>query len=113
MRDPRYPYITGTVWDRFHHRAILTYVTGTKFCLLGTHGHIAGWPACAISFHHDKNSEFMWDISEIPEKLKELGFDKCLGFWKGTDYPEAAMPERGYEVDAGGVSPTGTDKATE
>lgn len=97
--DPRYPYITGTVWDRFHHRAILTYVTGTKYALLSPHAHMAGWPAQTLSFHHDKDSNWTWDISEIPAKLQELGFDKCLGFWKGDGYAEAAIPEKMTEAD--------------
>lgn len=89
---PKYPYISGTLWDRFFTRAVLTYASDSTYMLLGFGRHRAGYPATLISAHHDKNGRWNWHSDELPSKLEELGF-KCIGYWAGIEYAEPPPPD--------------------
>lgn len=86
--DERYPYINGTIWDRFHTRRILMWVDDDKYMLLAFGRHIVGGSACLLSVQFWEDGKYLLNEIELPERLKDW---TCLGFWDGVEYPEV-MP---------------------
>lgn len=86
--DKRYPYVTGTIWDKFHTRRILMWVDDKKYMLLAFGRHAIGGSACLLSVQFWEDGRYLFDETELPELLKDW---TCLGFWDGVEYPEV-MP---------------------
>ena len=86
--EERYPYLNGTVWDRFHSRRVLTYcggIDGDEWIFLAFSQSIVGGGACIMSPQHWEDGRCVIKGSELPLRLNGW---KCIGFWDGVEYPD-------------------------
>ena len=86
----RWPYINGTIWDRFHDRRILTYLggqDGDDWMLLAFGRHRAGGGVCMLNAQHWMDGRCVFSTEELPARLKEQDW-RCIGLWAGIEYPE-------------------------
>lgn len=88
---PTYPYMSGVLWDKFFHRAVLTYVSGDLYALVVTGRHRVGFPIAVLALQHDAQGRYLWPVEELPEVLKDW---RAIGYSNAPEYWEPRQPEQ-------------------